>query len=168
MNKSYLEPTSTLEFLRVIVESGEMILNLPKEKLLIAQYHCHEILEKGKVTLRELSKPIGRLSFTAIAVLPASSSTLTDLEIDLPQLFRGENGNFGGCEERTVMVERKFHSLLREIFNFSPPQIIISSDASLQGWESDLSRPDNRWDGGTKISHKCLTSLCMLFPFLHL
>ena len=59
---------------------------------------------------------------------------ITDLEIDLPQLFRGENGNFGGCEERTVMVERKFHSLLREIFNFSPPQIIISSDASLQGW----------------------------------
>ena len=134
MNKSYLEPTSTLEFLRVIVESGEMILNLAKEKLLIVQYHCHEILEKGKVTVRELSKPIGRLSFTAIAVLSAPSSTSTDLEIDLPQLFRGENGNFGGCEERTVMVERKFHSLLREIFNFSPPQIIISSDASLQGW----------------------------------
>ena len=91
-------------------------------------------LRKGKVTVRELSKPIGRLSFTAIAVLSAPSSTSTDLEIDLPQLFRGENGNFGGCEERTVMVERKFHSLLREIFNFSPPQIIISSDASLQGW----------------------------------
>ena len=38
--KSYLERTSTLEFLRVIVDSGKMPLSLPKEKLLNAQNHC--------------------------------------------------------------------------------------------------------------------------------
>ena len=41
----------------------------------------------------------------------------------------------------------------------SPPQIIISSDASLQGWEASCKRPDNREimiRGGTKVSHKCL------------
>ena len=32
--KSYLEPTSTLQFLGVIVDSGEMTLSLIKEKLL--------------------------------------------------------------------------------------------------------------------------------------
>ena len=69
--KSYLEPTSTLEFLGVIVDSGEMTLNLPKEKLLKVQNHCQEILEKGKVTVRKLSKLIRRLSSTAIAILPA-------------------------------------------------------------------------------------------------
>ena len=31
IKKSYLEPTSTLEFLRVVVDSGEMTLSLPKE-----------------------------------------------------------------------------------------------------------------------------------------
>ena len=53
----------------MIVNSGEM--SLPKEKLLKVQNHCQEILEKGKITVRKLSKLIGRLSSTAIAVLPA-------------------------------------------------------------------------------------------------
>ena len=72
ITKSYLEPTSTLEFLGGIVDSGEIILSLPKEKILKVQYHCQEILEKGKVTDRELSKLIGRLSSTAVVVLAAS------------------------------------------------------------------------------------------------
>ena len=71
ITKSYLEPTSTLEFLGGIVDSGEMTLSLPKEKLLKVQYHCQEILEKGKVTDRELRKLIGRLSSTAVVVLAA-------------------------------------------------------------------------------------------------
>ena len=53
IKKSYLEPTSTLEFLGVIVDSGEMLLNFPKEKLLKVQNHCQEMLENGKVTVRD-------------------------------------------------------------------------------------------------------------------
>ena len=71
IKKSYLEPTSTLEFLGVIENSGEITLSLPNEKLLKVQSHFQEILEMGKVTVRELSKLIGRLSCTATAVLPA-------------------------------------------------------------------------------------------------
>ena len=49
------------------------------------------------------------------------SSTSTDSEINLSQLFQGESGNFGGSKERTVMVERKFNSLQRETAdNFFP------------------------------------------------
>ena len=40
--KSYIEPTLTLEFLGVIPDSGEMTLNLPKEKRLKVQNHCQE------------------------------------------------------------------------------------------------------------------------------
>ena len=71
IKKSYLEPTPTLEFLGVIVDSGEMTLSLPKEKLLKVQNHCQEILEKEKVTVRELRRLIGRLLSTAIVVLSA-------------------------------------------------------------------------------------------------
>ena len=71
IKNSYIEPTSTLEFLGVIVDSGEMTLTLPKEKLLKVQNRCQEILENEKVTVRELSKLIRRLSSTAIADLPA-------------------------------------------------------------------------------------------------
>ena len=49
--RGIVEPTSTLEFFVVIVNSGEMTLSLPKEKLLkVQESHFQEILEKGKVT----------------------------------------------------------------------------------------------------------------------
>ena len=70
IKKSYLEPTLTSEFLEVIVDSGEITLSLPKENLLKVQNQCQEILEKRKVTVRELSKLIGRLSSTTVAVYP--------------------------------------------------------------------------------------------------
>ena len=70
IKKSYLEPTLTLEFLGVTVGSGEMTFSLPKNKLFKVQNHCQQILEKEKITVRELRKLIGRLSSTA-----SSSST---------------------------------------------------------------------------------------------
>ena len=84
IKKSYQKATSTSEFLGVIVYSGEITLSLPKEKLLKVQNHCQEILQKEKVTVRELGKLIGRLSSTSKTVLPG--------------------------KERTVMVERKCDS----------------------------------------------------------
>ena len=54
--------TSYFEFLRVIEDSGEMTLSLPKEKPLKVENYCQKILEKGKLTVRELSKLIERLS----------------------------------------------------------------------------------------------------------
>ena len=55
----------------MIVDPAEMTLSLFKEKLLKVQNYCQEILEKGKVTVTELSKLIARLLSTTITVLPA-------------------------------------------------------------------------------------------------
>ena len=49
IKKSCLESTSTIEFFGVKVDSGEMTLSLPKQKLLKVQNHFQEILENGKV-----------------------------------------------------------------------------------------------------------------------
>ena len=105
IRKSYLEPTSTLEFLGLIVDSGEMTLSLPMEKLLKVQIPCQETLEKEKVIVRELSKLTGRLSCTAIEVPPAP--------LQYRQFQHQQVQNFN------------------QIFHPSPPQIIISSQASL-------------------------------------
>ena len=89
----------------------------------------------------------------------SSSSTSTDSEINLSQLFRGESGNFGGGKERTVMVERKFNSLQREIFNFFPTTNNNKLRCITTRLGSELSRTDNRGSmvhRGTKVSHKCL------------
>ena len=139
IKKSYLEPTSTLEFLGVIVDSGETTLSLPKEKLLKVQNHCQEILENGKVTVRKLSKLIGRLSSTAIAVLPAP---LHYRHLHHQQIQKLISHN--SIEEKVeISVEARKELLWwkenltlcngRSLIS-SPRQIIISSDASLQGW----------------------------------
>ena len=51
----------------MIVDFGEMTLSPPKEGLLKIQNHCQEILEKEKVTVRELSKLIVNESFTKMS-----------------------------------------------------------------------------------------------------
>ena len=78
----------------------------------------------------------------------SSSSTSTDSEINLSQLFRGESGNFGGGKERTVMVERKFNSLQREIFNFFPTTNNNKLRCITTRLGSELSRTDSRGDHG--------------------
>ena len=139
IKKSYLEPTSTLEFLGVIVDSGEMTLSLPKEKLLKVQIPCQEILEKGKVAVRELSKRIGRLPSTAIGVLPAPLQDRQLQHQQVQKLFCHNSFD----EKVAISVEvRKELLCWKEnlaLYNaryliFSPPQTIISSDASLQDW----------------------------------
>ena len=92
-----------------------MTLNLPKEKLLKVQKHCQEILEKGKVTVRELSKLIGRLSFTAIVVLPTPLHYrhLQSSDVSL-------QGWGASCHTLTTvgpwsMEERKFHINVLEL-----------------------------------------------------
>ena len=136
IKKSYQKATSTSEFLGVIVYSGEITLSLPKEKLLKVQNHCQEILQKEKVTVRELGKLIGRLSSTSKTVLPA------------PFHFRHfqhqwiQKLSFHNSFEKKVTISVKARKELLwwkenvtlrngEIFSFSP-QIKTSSYASLQ------------------------------------
>ena len=139
IKKSYLESTSILKFSRVIVDSGEMTLSLPKEKRLKIQNHCQEILENGKVTVRKLSKLIGMLSSTAIAVLPEPLHYGHLQHQQIQKLICHKSFE----EKVEISVEAKKELLWwKETLSLcngrslisSPPQIIISSDASLQGW----------------------------------
>ena len=138
ITKSYLEPTSTLEFLGVIVDSGEMTLSLSKEKPLKVQNHCQEILKKGKVVVRELSKLIGRLSIT-IAILPAP---LHYCHLQYQHIQKLICHNYFKEKVKISVEGRKELLWWKENLTFCnerslispPPQIIISPDASLQGW----------------------------------
>ena len=67
--KATLDPTSTLEFLGVLVGSQNMTLYLPQEKVEKTKTQCKELLETSLATFRELNTLIGRLSSTAVALL---------------------------------------------------------------------------------------------------
>ena len=138
--RGIVEPTSTLEFFVVIVNSGEMTLSLPKEKLLkVQENHFQEILEKGKVTVRELNKLTGRLSSTAMAVLPAPLHHHHLQHQQIQKLICHNSFE----ENLAILVEARKELLWRKenltLCNgrslISPlPQITISSNLSLQGW----------------------------------
>ena len=64
------------------------------------------------------------------------------------------------------MVERKFNSRQREIFNLSPTSNIDKLRCIITRLGSELSQPDNRGGGGggmvrggIKVSHKCLGAI---------
>ena len=77
-------------------------------------------------------------------------STLTDSEINLPQLFRGESDNFGGGKEILLWWKENFNSVQQEIFNFSPTSNKLG--CIITTLRSELSRPENR--GGMVVEER--------------
>ena len=141
IKKSYLEPTSTLEFLGVIVDSGKRETPQSTESL---PGHPRKRESNSQGTKQTDWEVIIHSNSSPSSTPPLlSSSTSPDSEINLSQLFRGESVNFGGDKERTVMVERKFDSLQREIFNFSPTLNNNKLRCIITRLGSKLSRPDN-------------------------
>lgn len=71
IKKSVLEPTRQLEFLGVTINSLEMSFSLAERKIMKIMNQCQKILDKDIVSVREVSKLIGTLVSTAVAILPA-------------------------------------------------------------------------------------------------
>ena len=92
IKEPYLEPTSTLTFLRVIIDSGEMNLSLPKR--MSSKYRIY-VMRNGE------SKGKGAKQTNREVINSSSSRT--------PLLFASSKStdNFVGGKERTVMVGKK-------------------------------------------------------------
>jgi len=94
--KSVLVPSQVMEFLGMKIDSTKMLLILPKEKVVSITSYCQKLLDQAQVSVREMSKLIGTLSSTALAVLPA------------PLHYRGlQNQNI-----QTLPKEGSYNSLL--------------------------------------------------------
>ena len=137
--KSQLVPTQVITYLGFIIDATRMKLTLPEEKVQQIITDCQSATNKGRVTVRELSKLIGRMSATMLAVLPA------------PLCYRGlqqlKNRAFATSQsyETTVtltkeaIVELRWWTRMLRDWNGRPilpptPDLIIETDASLLGW----------------------------------
>ena len=69
--KSVMIPSQKLEYLGFLVDSKKMSLSLPEDKIVKIQLECQLLLEQDIVSARCLSKLIGRLTSTVLAILPA-------------------------------------------------------------------------------------------------
>ena len=99
--KSVLDPCHVLEFLGLEIDSLNMRVEHPKKKVVKIKKRYQSLLSLGKVSVRDLAKSMGRLSSTAMEVLPA-----------LPQ-YRGlqQQQNIGlsmrGSYEDTIVLQKE-------------------------------------------------------------
>ena len=68
--KSQLTLMKEVELLGLVINSVNMTLALPQEKVLDIQKKCTQLIASPKTTIMELTKLLGKLLFTAPAVLP--------------------------------------------------------------------------------------------------
>ena len=69
--KSVLVPSQQMEFLGSLVNSLDLSLSLPRDKIRKIQSKCQDLLNTPVTTVRELSKFLGLLSSSIQAVFPA-------------------------------------------------------------------------------------------------
>ena len=69
--KSILVPTQELEFLGFLVNSVRMSLYLPRDKVKSIKRECQSLLNNPSVSIRTLSRLLGKLSSSIQAVFPA-------------------------------------------------------------------------------------------------
>ena len=69
--KSILNPSQEIEFLGLTVNSRDMTLCLPKEKIDNIRYRCQLALSQHTIKLKSLHSLVGKLISTSQAVLPA-------------------------------------------------------------------------------------------------
>ena len=136
--KSVLNPSHQIRFLGVEIDSLSMIVSLPIQKKDQFISQCQDLLNQSDVSLRQMTQLISRLSSEAIAVLPAP---LQYRSLQRQQILElAEKKSFSaqvvlskeGREEIQWWIENLMLSKGRAVISH-PPQLIITSDASLQG-----------------------------------
>ena len=137
--KSVLEPCQNIQFLGMEINSIEMTLTLAQEKKGKIAQQCQNLLGKSSDSIRELSRLIGRLASTAIAVLlaPLQYQAMQRHQILELQETRDYNSKITLSAEVKAALDWWVQNLHltkgRSIISVSP-QLIIASDASLKGW----------------------------------
>ena len=134
-----LTPRQIIEFLGVTVNSLIMTLSLPEKKVSKVQKQCQELLQKIQVSILELTKLIGLLSPTILAVLPAQIIFRYQQQQQIQALKIQ-----GSYCKKVILNKNSKEELKRWMKNLkicngcylilSQSQVLIQTDASRKRW----------------------------------
>ncbi len=137
--KSALEPAQRLEFLGMILDTLSLKLFVPPDKIADITALGELLLAANMVLLRDLSKFIGKVNATRMALLP-SPLFCRHLQQSLIQGL-SEFSTYDALVGLSDMARTELRSWLSEVWtwngrNILPPQpsMTFASDASLSGW----------------------------------
>jgi hypothetical protein len=138
--KSQLCPVQVIDFLGFSLDAPNMKVVLPMEKVRDIQHSCSSVLQKKKVTARELAAVLGKLVAAVQAVVPGPLHYRKLQMCQAETLLRGsQNYETQLTLTRDCVEELKWWA--KEIENWngrslirSVPDLIITTDASKKGW----------------------------------
>jgi len=138
--KSALKPTQQLDYLGFQINSRNMTLSLPEKKLQDLITLCHSTLKNPSITVRQLSKLIGKLNASVMAVLPAPLH-YRHLQMQKSRELLKAHLNYDShlslskecIEEITWWTQNLRHWNGRAMI-IPTPYLLITTDASKLGW----------------------------------
>ena len=158
VKKSVLTPAKKIEFLGIIIDSVKMEMSLSEVKVQKFIVKCLKMLDKKKVSIREISQLIGTLSSTAVLPAPLQYRFLQKLVI--------QELNFYLSYEKQIVLSPQGRAEIKWLINnirlnngrsivWKPPQLLIRSDASKEGWGDYCQgeRTGGPWSNKERDSH---------------
>jgi hypothetical protein len=137
-NKSSLIPATSIIYLGFLLDSVAMQIKVPKEKMVKLQQTVRSTLEKSQVSVRDLSRIIGRLNSLSAAVVPGH---LHSRRLETIQKLNLRNQGYEGTVEVNQDVKKELLWWLENLPQFNgrslappTPSIIIKTDSSLFKW----------------------------------
>ena len=151
--KSMLSPHTRLTYLGYVINTNTMMVTLPQDKIDTVVHQIEALLQKRKVTVRNVAKIIGSL----VACFPAAQYGplhYRKLEREKIATLKVNRGNYDGfmtitreMEEELCWWKDNISTQYRCIIRPNP-NLIVTTDASLEGWGSvcDNERTGGRWN----------------------
>ena len=151
--KSILDPTQSLTFLGLSINSVTMTLSLPEKKILNIQNKCQKILSNPTSSAREVASLIGTLEAARPAIWQAPLH-YRYLQIQLIRSLQVSQHNYETRMSLNSNAQAELHWWYQNVptINGSPinppaPDLCITSDASKAGWGAwcQGSTANGRW-----------------------
>ena len=138
-DKSSLTPSQQIHFLGFMIDSVLMTMSLPKEKVKNIARSCQAVLKQETVTVRDLSRVLGRMTAASQAVLPAPLCYRNLQRVRNLAYARAQSYEAVVALDTPAKEELRWWNQFMEDWNgkaiLAPkPQLTIESDASLLGW----------------------------------
>lgn len=138
--KSSLVPTQLIQYLGLMVDSTQMTVALPEDRLRGIVQACSQASRRNRITIRDLARLIGRMTATTIAVLPAPLC-YRNLQQLKNQALLNTSGNYEAKVLLNEAAKQELQWWKEELLRWNgrplqppPPDLTIETDASLLGW----------------------------------
>ena len=160
IQKSSLEPAHLITYLGVVVDSVTMKFLLTEEKVQQISNICKQALAAQKVSAQDLSSIVGKLVAARSAILPAPIH-VRQLQFQLIQTLRASRSyrtqitlSKESQQELQWWIYKLHEWNGRDILP-TPPDLLIQSDASLQGWGAvcNGTRTGGHWSAEERHQH---------------